>query len=995
MKMIKKYAFILLLCIPAGIYAQQLTVRGTVTEEGLPLPGASVVVEGTNRGTTTDFDGNYQIEAAAGEVLVFSYIGLKTQRLTVTGSALDVAMQEEAEVLDEVVVKPIETGYGSIAEKDRASAIAQVGEKDFNRGNPLSPDQLVKGRIAGFQVIDNGGAPGEGSTIRIRGGASISATNNPLIIIDDVPLDVNGVGGTRNFLNALNPNDIETFTILKDASAAAIYGFRASNGVIIITTKKGKIGQRVNVSYNGNVSVSQIADRVEVLTAGEFRSLVNSYGTPQQIALLGNAGTDWQEEIFRDALTHNHNINVTGSLENALNYRVSVGYTDQEGILKRDQLQRSTLSVNLNARPFDHLKIEANTKLSLEDYFYANGGAIGAAITFDPTQPVYQDNAYGNYFQWLSDPDDPNSFPLVLAGRNPVGLLEQQDSEGTIFRTIGNIKFDYQLPFLPGLSAVLNLGYDIAQANTSNRVSNLSVTTARNGAPNLGSFSTFEQKKENLLLDFYLNYKKRAESINTYFDIMVGYAYQKFLDSGYNFSISNAGVENLNPYNNPRLALLGFFGRANITIAGKYILTGSFRRDASSRFVGSDNRWVNSPAGAFAWNVAEEDFLKGSRTLTALKLRFGYGLTAQQEIGNLTPAVSAYLLSDPFARYQIGTDQNGDPVFYTTSRPQPYNPPLKWEETITYNAGMDFGWFGNRIEGSVDAYLRETKDLLFYVSIPSGGGLSNADYLNIGSLENRGLEVTLNTIPVQTAALQWTIGGNFTLQDTEITQIYDTESDEFEGFLTGGFTGGVGNTIQIQSVGYAPNTFFVYEQAYDTQGNPLEGVYIDRNGDGQINVEDRYRYRKPAADIYYGFNTTLQYNNWDFSMFWRGSYGNYNYNNVQSNLGYRTQVLRYNNTLSNASSNVLETNFTDGGIDRYLSDYYIQDASFLKLDNVSLGYTFGNISGGNMKMKVYGTASNVLIISDYDGIDPEVGGGIDNTIYPRPRTYLLGINIDF
>ncbi|MEM9687257.1 MAG: TonB-dependent receptor, partial [Bacteroidota bacterium] len=337
----------------------------------------------------------------------------------------------------------------------------------------------------------------------------------------------------------------------------------------------------------------------------------------------------------------------------------------------------------------------------------------------------------------------------------------------------------------------------------------------------------------------------------------------------------------------------------------------------------------------------------------------------------------------------------GDPIFYDTSRPQPYSPSLKWEETTTYNVGIDYGFFDNRIEGSIEAYFRETQDLLFFVSIPSGGGLSNADFLNIGSLENRGLEVTLNTTPIQTDNLTWTVGGNLTVQDTEITQIYDTQSDEFEGFLTGGFAGGVGNTIQIQSVGYNPNAFFVYEQAYDAQGNPLEGVYVDRNNDGVINIDDRYRYKKPAADVYYGFNTTLSYKNWDFSMFWRGSYGNYNYNNVQSNLGYRTQVLRYNNTLSNASTNVLETNFNDGGIDRYLSDYYIQDASFLKLDNISLGYTFNNLSDGNLSMKVYGTASNVLIISDYDGIDPEVGGGIDNTIYPRPRTFLFGINIDF
>ncbi|MEM9687726.1 MAG: carboxypeptidase-like regulatory domain-containing protein, partial [Bacteroidota bacterium] len=434
--MIKKYALLLLLFIPVGIYAQT-AVRGAVTDDLGPLPGVSVVVEGTTRGTTTDFDGNYQIEANTGDVLVFSYIGKRTQKIRVTGTTLNVIMQEDATQLQEVIVE-VPMGYGSIADKDRASAIDQVGVEGFNQGVVASPDQLVKGRISGVQIIDNGGAPGEGSSIRIRGGSSISATNNPLIIIDDVPLDINGVGGTRNFLNALNPNDIETFTVLKDASATAIYGFRASNGVIIITTKKGRSGQeRIKVNYNGNVAFAQIADRVNVLSADQFRSFVNNYGTPEQIALLGNANTDWQDVIFRDAITHNHNINVTGSLENILNYRVSAGFTDQEGILQRDNLKRSTLSINLNTRLFDNLKIEANTKLSLEDYFYANGGAIGAAVTFDPTQPVYQNNAYGNYFQWLEDRDDPNSFPLTLAGKNPLGLLEQQDSEGTVFRTIG------------------------------------------------------------------------------------------------------------------------------------------------------------------------------------------------------------------------------------------------------------------------------------------------------------------------------------------------------------------------------------------------------------------------------------------------------------------------------------------------------------------------------------------------------------------------------
>ena len=984
MKTFIKSALFLMWLIPMSFYAQS-TVQGTVTDAGTgqPIPGVNIIVQGTSNGSTTDFDGNYSItNVNNGDTLVFSYVGFVPQEIPFTGQGrINIVLQEDAAELEQVVV----IGYGSTRKKDLTGSVTTVTAEDFNQGVTAAPQQLIQGRTAGVTVIDGGGAPGQGATIRIRGGSSLNASNDPLVIVDGVPLDP-GPGGTRNNLNSINPNDIESFTVLKDASATAIYGFRASNGVIIITTKSGSnTDGKLKFNYNGNVTISDIVDKVDVLDGDQFRTYVNTNGSQNQINLLGSENTDWQEEILQNAVSTNHNLSLSSGYD-WINYRISLGYLSEEGLIKTDKLDRTSLSANIRTKFLEnHLRINTNIKTAIEDYNYATT-SIGAALSFDPTQPVFQNNNFGNYFQWL----DGSGNPITVAGQNPVAALEQNDSQGVIYRSLGNIEFDYKFHFLPELRANMNLGFEIASAITENTTAAESVAnSARTGND---SYTRFQQKRENLLFDFYLNYKKNVNDINTDFDITAGYSYQKFLDSGVNFSRGFDNVVIDNPFNNPRQVLLGFFGRATISIADKYIFTGSFRRDATSRFSGLENQWTNSPSGAFSWNAHNENFLKDSRTISLLKFRASYGVTPQQSIGDATPTLPRILTSDQGSQYQIGQQPDGTPIFISTGLALPYNPDLTWETTTQYNFGLDYGLFNGRINGSVDVYRKETDDLLFVASLPSGS-LANADDVNLGNLTNEGLELGIDLIPVKNKDITWSIGGNVTFQRGEVTELFAVDNPNFEGFFGSGFAG---SNINIQTVGFAPNSYWVFEQVYDQNGRPVQGAYVDRNNDNVINEKDKYIYRKPAADFFYGFNTRFQYKDWDFSMFWRGSVGNYNYNFVDANNGFGNRVLNFQNNLSNATVDLLNTNFLDGGVDRFSSDYYIQDASFLKLDNVSLGYTFRDfLNHQNVNLKLYGTVTNVLIITDYTGIDPEISGGFDNTIYPRPRRFQFGLNLDF
>ena len=985
MKNFRFFLFNVLLLFPLVMFAQQ-TVKGIVTEGsgGTALPGVGVIIKGTTTGTATDFDGNYFLDnVKVGDVLVFTYIGFTTQEITIGNSnTINVALVESAEALDEVVI----VGYGTTTVKDATGAITTIKAKDLNKGAIITPDQMLTGKIAGVQITSGGGAPGAGSTIRIRGGASLNATNDPLFIIDGVPVDKEGISGMRNPLNTINPNDIESITVLKDASATAIYGSRASNGVIIINTKKGT-ADGLTGTYSANFSVNDNINTVDALSPNQFREYVNANGIPSDIALLGSENTNWQNKIFRTGYGTDHNLSLRGGVEN-FRVRASIGYTDQTGTLLTSQLERGTFSLSIASKLFDeHLKIDVNAKVSTVDNRFADTEAISNAIGFDPTQPVYVSNQdFGGYFQWLQADGNPQA---VGAPRNPLALLEQRTNSAIANRSIGNIKFDYKMHFLPELRANLNLGYDISNSSGNDSRFN----SAKESTPSLaklGDISHYEQDKTNHLMDFYLNYAKDLDAINSSIDFMAGYSYQNFINEGFNTNNiqDKTLTETFDFYN--ELNLQSFFGRLKYSLADKYLLTLTYRRDGSSRF-SKDNRWGNFPSAALAWKIYEEPFMKNVQAITNLKLRLSWGITGQQDIGSYYPAIATYLGSTGTAQYQFGNS------YLTTFRAEPFNTTLKWEETETYNAGIDFGLFDNFVTGSIDAYFRRTKDLLNFIPLPAGSSLSNAGNANIGKMENKGIELALNIKPIRTDDLNLNIGLNFTYADTEITQLTTNNDPNYEGVETGGFSGGVGNTIQRHTVGYAPYSFFVYQQVYDAAGKPIEGVYVDRNNDGVISNADKYRNEKPTADFTFGLTTDLNYKNWNLNMAWRGSVGNYVYNNVDSNLGFNHQLLNpgFPNVISNGVENILETGFLNGGTERYLSDYYIQEASFIKLDNVSVGYNFGTLFGETSNFAVTGSVQNVLTITDYEGLDPEVGGGIDYNIYPRPRIYMVGVNLNF
>ncbi|WP_367756801.1 SusC/RagA family TonB-linked outer membrane protein [Flavobacterium sp. WC2430] len=980
MKTIYKKLLFLVLLLPFSILAQN-TLNGTVLDKisGQPIPGVNVNVQGAINGVSTDFDGKFQlVNVKKGDKIVFSFIGYKNTVVSYAAQkALTVSLEEDENQLKEVV---IQVGYGTVKKKDATGAVTVLSAKDFNKGPVTSADQMIQGKVAGLQIINGGGSPGVDPVIRIRSGSSLSASNDPLYVIDGVPVANGGVEGGRNPLSTINQNNIESISVLKDASATAIYGSRASNGVIIITTKKGKAGE-LKVSYNGNLQVSEITKKVDALSSTQFKEFVAANGNAAQQALVGTANTDWQDEIYRTAIGTDHNVALSGGVDNVV-YRASVGYANLNGILKRDNMQRTSLGANVTGNFFDkHLKIEINNNTSVIKSNYSTTGAVGGAVSFDPSQPVR--NADGTYFQWQTSPTEINQ----LAGVNPLSQIEQQNNYGSFYRSIGNVQLDYKLHFFPDLKAVANFGYDqmtgTGYGNTA--------ADYRNGFSGSGYNNTYKnlESRDNKLMDLYLNYNKKVESIDTQFDVTGGYTYQDFKESknksSYNFE---RGVTNNELFTPTRINLQSFFARTNITIADKYLLTMSLRRDGTSRFT-ENYRWSNFPAVAVGWKLNEENFLKDVEAISSLKLRGGWGITGQQNIGKSYPSIPLYLASNNAAQYQIGD------TFYTTYRPEPYNSNLKWEQTTTVNVGLDFGLFNNRITGSADAYQRITKDLLLFTYNPAFFGFSNQDNYNIGTIDNKGIELAAEVIPVRNDNFQWTIGGNVTFQDSKITKLTTTQ-DNTPGITdVGSIDGGTGNYIQSHQVGYAPNSFFVYEQAYGADGKPLEGVFIDRNKDGIVNESDKYRFHKPAADVFYAFNTSVTYKNWDMGMNWRGSWGNYNYNNVDSNKGVYNNVLTRNTDLNNGVANLLETGFTKSNDFQLHSDYYIQNASFIRLDNVSVGYTFNQKENATSLVKLTLSAQNILTITKYDGLDPEISGGIDKNLYPRPITFTLGLNVNF
>ncbi len=955
--------------LPFALLAQS-TLDGTVvdTKTKQPIPGVNVLLQGASNGTQTDFDGKFKLSnIKKGDNIIFSYIGYKNATVAFNNQqSLLIALEEDSNELKEVVVQ---VGYGSVKKKDATGSVAVITTKDFNKGTVVGVDQMVQGKIAGLQVTTQGGSPGEGGIVRIRGGSSLNANNDPLYVIDGVPVDKEGIKGGKNPLATINQNNIESVTVLKDASAAAIYGSRASNGVIIITTKKGKAGE-MQVNYNGSLSVSSIAKKAEVLSADQFKDFINTYGSSAQKAIVGTQNTDWQNEIFRTAIGTEHSIAVSGGKE-YLTYRASLGLSDLNGLLKKDNFFRNTIGANLIGKFFDnHLKIEVNNNTSSMKNNYSEKGAIGAAIAYDPSQAIF--NADGTYFQWSS----------TLAGKNPLSLLNQKRNFGLAYNSVGNIQTEYKLHFFPKLKLVANLGYEYRQGRGFGGTDSDFGFTSEKG----DSYNSTESKK-NRLMDLFFNYKQDVSFIKGSIELTSGYSYQNFKrvyqdeNTDGNSGITTVGVSTPEIVN-----LQSYFGRLVFNIYDKYLITATLRRDGTSRFA-PEFRWGNFPSVAAAWKLSDENFVKNSKSISNLKLRLGWGITGQQDV-TVYPSIPLYLTSNTTAQYQIGN------TFYSTIRPQPYNPSLKWEETETLNAGIDFGFFDNRLTGSVDIYEKRTKDLLAFVPNPAFFGFSNFDNYNVGNLKNQGVEFSSDYKVVRSDEFNWNIGGNITFQKSNVTNLIPGAPSV--GLAAGdAINGGIDNKIQINQVGYTPNSFYVYEQIYDENGKPIDGAFVDRNGDGSISNADLYIYKKSTPDIFYGFYTNLSYNKFDFSMSWRGSLGNYVYNNVDSNLGWQNQLLIRETDLSNGVTEVLNTNLTFNGSERYLSDYYVQDASFIKLDNVSIGYNFDKFLGSNATSRVSLGGQNLLIFTKYKGIDPEVEKGLDKSIYPRPIIVTLGLNVNF
>lgn len=983
MKTLYSKFLLLLLMLPLTALAQS-TVTGTVRDNasGEPLPGVNVIVEGTTNGTVTDMDGNYTLSGVSnGSRIVFSFVGFTSNTVEYTGqSSLNVSLTEDAQLLSEVVV----IGYGSVRKSDATGAVTSLTAKDFNRGPVVTAENLINGRVAGV-TINTSGAPGSGSQIRIRGGASLTASNDPLIVIDGLPITNETNTGSTSILASLNPNNIESFTVLKDASATAIYGSRASNGVIIITTKRG--GKDLKVNYNMQYGSGRVIKTVDVLTADEFRSVINNrYGAegldqPEKIALLGDASTDWQDAIYRRTDFIDNNVNLTGNLFGAVPARLSLGNTYQEGLRLTNYFNRNSVSVSLNPSFFnDHLKFRVNANYANEKNRFADG-VEGAAIRFDPTQSIYDENSpYGGFFEYYT----PSNGQLMNGARNPVAQLLQTRDMGKNNRIFGNIETEYRFHFLPELKAVVNLGFDQSKGERARFVGrNAGSAPANNNVP-FGTDEYSERTLINRLFDSYLNYNKTIGKFNV--DATAGYSYQIFLDES--FVTGNRNDPNL-PSNFPETTaetdnvLIGFFGRVNLSFNEKYLLTATYRRDGSSRF-SEDNRWGNFPAAAFAWKVNQE-FFPDSQTVSDLKLRVGYGITGQQNLGN--DAKNYYL-----QQYQVG---DGSSQYVLGNNPYPigvsraYNSNLKWEETTTYNAGIDYGLFNNRIYGTLDVFYKKSDDLLAKVATADGGNFSNRTYQNIGSFTSKGIEFAINADIIKSENLNWSVNFNVSTYQRRIDQLFSGAD-----ILLGDPAYGTGSTVQIYREDYTPNSFYVYKQLYDVAGAPIEGAYADLDGNGIINGDDRYIYKNPDPDATFGFASTFNYKNLDFSFNLRASVGNRVYNGVDATRAQLNSLLD-NAVLGNIPSSVNNTGF-ENTADVYLSDIYIENASFLRMDNITLGYTFMNVINDKTSVRLYTGVQNAFIITDYSGIDPEItNDGRDNTIYPRQRSFLFGANINF
>lgn len=985
------------LFLSVGVYAQNITVKGHVKDALGGVIGANVVEKGnTTNGTITDLDGNFTLTVPQGATLVVSFIGYKSQEVAAAPSVV-VTLQDDAELLETVVV----IGYGSVKKNDLTGSVTAIKADEINRGAITSPDQMLQGKVPGLLVTPASGDPTGGATIRIRGAASLYASNDPLIVIDGVPVTSEGGAGMANPLASVNPNDIESYTVLKDASATAIYGSRASNGVIIITTKKGT-GDKMKVSYNSSYSLKQNTSTLEMMTGDQYRQYIKDvYGeNDPRLGMMGNANTDWQDLIYRTAFSTDQNVSLYGNAKGVLPYRVSLGYTYDQATLKEGDNQRANLGISLSPKFFqDHLSVNVNLKGIYNRANYPNSGAVGSAVDFDPTQSPYFYDANGNidtskaggYFNWINADGSANT----MASINPLSQLYDNYNVNDTWRSMGNVQLDYKIHGFEDLRVNLNLGYDLARTEGTKYSELGSILSMRNDAQDY--YENYANNNANTLLEFYANYNK--EFGIHHLDVMAGYSWQHNYVKYDNIQYYNNDRSNVyldNPTDRKEYYLVSFFGRVNYSLNSKYLFTVSLRDDASSRFSKS-NRWGLFPSAAFAWNIAEENFLKESDTpISSLKLRLGWGQTGQQDIG-----------IDRCYAYQAKYTQSsalatripwGNGYIYTLA-PNAYNPDIKWETTETYNVGLDFGFLKGRINGTIDAYLRKTKDLLNDVTTPMGVNFSNKVISNVGDMENKGLEFNLNFIPIERKDMRWTINVNGTWQDTKITKLTNNPTPDYLGVEVGANMGGTGGYTSLYSVGYSPYTYHLYQQAYDENGKPLQNVLVDRDGNGEITAQDRYITDKSIQPkFFYGIGSQFTYKNWDFGFNAHGSVGGYALNRIKMNTATSYSDDYTKGYLNNLSPYCMETGWTATISEQQkYSDMFLENTTFFRMDDINVGYTFDKIKNWNGKIRVAASVQNVFTITKYSGLDPELTAvdGVDNNLIPRPRLYTLRLNINF
>ena len=1003
--------YLLFLFFPLQLLAQQIQVNGNVQDvKGEPIIGANILIKGTATGTITDLDGNFQLTADADALLVISFIGYQTQELPAQ-PVMNITLRDDSKQLEEVVV----IGYGAVKKNDLSGSVVAIKAEDMNKGAVTSPQELIQGKVPGLYVSAGDGQPGAGSSIRIRGGASLNASNDPLIVIDGIPVANDAAPGTPNALATINPNDIETFTVLKDASATAIYGSRASNGVIIITTKKGT-QDRIKVHYAGTFTVKDPYKRVKVMGADEFRAttirqypLGTTLGDAAQAMInqYPEQSTHWQDEIFRSGLATDQNISVAGKVA-FLPFRASVGYNTEKGTLYTSHYDRYTASLNLSPKFFDdHLSVDVNVKGTINKTRFAESGAVSAAAFFDPTKPVYNDSGrYNGYWTWETKVEDNGGtsyYPNTLASINPLAMLEQYNNHGTTRRSLGNLQLDYKIHGFEEMRANLNLGYDVAKSTGSRFDVAGSPQAARNTTfKDIGQGATWNSLRRNLLLDFYVNYNKEIPSIQSRIDAMAGYSWQHFYNSDFDITKSNPvafgekegwvydeaegrfwqeGYHRIPKEN----YLVSFFGRLNWHFKDRYLLTVTLRRDGSSRF-SSNNRWGTFPSVAFAWTVLNEPWMEPAReVLSNLKLRLGYGVTGQQEI-------SDYLY---IPTYSLGTNPTGQYLGSYLLKPNGYSPDLKWEETTTYNLGLDFGFLNNRITGTIEYYDKRTKDLLNSVSAPAGTNFTNIITANVGKMTNQGIEFNVNAVAIQTKDFSWEVGYNFTWNKSRITKLTAVYNPDYPGIAAGNAPFATGTTIQYHQVGHAPGTFYLYEQVYDDQGHPIQNEVVDRNNDGEITQSDQYFTGKsPMPKVFMGLNSQFRYKNWDLGFNLRANFGNYVFNGFAAD---HTTLAHFNNQgfINNYSVDADKYGWTKMSENyQKTSDLYLENASFLKLDNITVGYTFDKFFTEKISGRVSASVQNVFTITGYSGLDPETSA-IDSNIWPRPRTFTVGLSLNF